>query len=122
MATLVRIANAKMQRLPTIILLLIASLLALSMLDTIAQAQDPARHGRTLLKEYCGRCHAIGRSGNSPMRSALPFRALGRSFDPDQFQRLLRRGVSSSHPAMPEFKFSDDDAHAAAAYLRSVQE
>jgi hypothetical protein len=55
------------------------------------------------------------------MQSAVPFRVLGRSFDFDEFPRLLRRGISSTHPAMPEFKFGDDDARAVTAYLRSIQ-
>ncbi len=101
---------------------LIASLLALLILGSAAQAQDPARHGRALLKEFCARCHAIGKTGKSPMRGALPFRDLGHSFDLDQFPRRLERGISSSHPAMPEFKFSEDDARAVSAYLRSIQQ
>jgi hypothetical protein len=48
-------------------------------------------------------------------------RKLGRSFDLDEFPRLLWRGNSSSHPAMPEFKFSENDARAVTAYLRSIQ-
>ncbi len=108
---------------PTIITMpLIASWLALSTLSTAAQAQDPARHGRALLEEFCASCHAIGRTGNSPLQGALPFRTLGRSFDPDRFPRLLERGISAGHPAMPEFKFSEDDARAVSAYLRSIQE
>jgi cytochrome c len=110
-----------MHRPLTIILPLIASLLALSILGSAAQAQDPARRGRALLKEFCASCHAIGKTGRSPMRSAVPFRTLSRSFDLDEFPRLLRRGISSSHPTMPEFKFSEDDARAVAAYLRSIQ-
>ena len=110
-----------MHRPLTIILPLMASLLALSILGSAAQAQDPARHGRALLKEFCASCHAIGRTGKSPVRGAPPLRVLGRSFDLDEFPRLLRRGISSSHPAMPEFKFSEDDARAVTAYLRSIQ-
>ncbi len=111
-----------MQRPLKIIMPLIVSLLALSLPGSAAQAQDPARHGRALLKEFCARCHAIGKTGNSPMRGALPFRRLGRSFDFDRFPRRLERGISSSHPAMPEFKFSEDDARAVSAYLRSIQQ
>ena len=122
MASPVQIASFKMQRLPTTIIQLIASLLALLILGSAAPAQDPARHGRALLKEFCANCHAIGKTGNSRMREALPFRELGRSFDFDQFPRLLERGISSGHPAMPEFKFSDDDARAVSAYLRSIQQ
>jgi len=103
-------------------MLLIACLLALLIIGSAAQAQDPIRHGRALLKEFCGRCHAIGITGNSPHRSALPFRTLGRSFDLDQFPRLLERGISSGHPDMPEFKFSDEDARAVRAYLQTIQQ
>jgi cytochrome c len=100
---------------------LIASLLAFLILGSAAQAQDPARHGRAILTEFCARCHAIGKTGNSRFRGALPFRDLGRSFDFDQFPRRLERGISSSHPAMPEFKFGEDDARAVSIYLRSIQ-
>ena len=101
---------------------LILSLLAILILGSVAQAQDPARHGRALLKENCARCHAIGKTGNSPHRSAPPFRTLGRSFDLDQLPRRLERGISSGHPDMPEFKFSEDDALAVRAYLRTIQQ
>ena len=111
-----------MRRLPTIILPLAASLLALPILGSAAQAQDPARHGRALLKEFCAPCHAIGRTGKSRTPGALPFRMLGRSFELDQFAQDAQRGILSGHPAMPEFKFSDDDARAATAYLRSIQQ
>lgn len=110
-----------MKRLPSTILPLILGLLATVSLVSAAQAQaqDPIRHGRALLQEFCTPCHAIGRTGVS--RGAPPFRTLGRNFDLDQFPRLLERGISSTHPDMPEVKFSEDDAHAAAAYLRSIQ-
>ena len=117
-----RIARFKMQRPRSIISLLIASLLALVVFVTAMQAQDPARHGRALLKEFCADCHAIGKAGKSPLRGALPFRILGRSFDLDQFARRLERGISAGHPDMPEFKFNEDDAHDASAYLRSIQQ
>src|SRR5512146_1059233 len=107
-----------MHRPPNFAALSIATLLALTVLGA-AEAQ--AKSGRALLREYCGSCHAIGKTARSPMRGAVPFRDLGRSFDLDDFPRLLRRGVSSTHPAMPEFKFSDDDAQAVTRYLRSIQ-
>lgn len=107
-----------MHRPPGIVALLISAILALTALGA-AQAEE--RRGRALLQEYCASCHAIGKTGRSPMQSAVPFRALGRSFDFDEFPRLLRRGISSTHPAMPEFKFNDDDAQAVTAYLRSIQ-
>jgi mono/diheme cytochrome c family protein len=84
-----------------------------------AQPKDQLRRGHALLQEFCGRCHAVARTDIK--RNAPPFRTLGREFDLDQFERRLERGISSTHPDMPEVKFSEDDAHAAAAYLRSIQ-
>jgi cytochrome c len=99
-----------------------ASLLALLFLSTSAQAQDPAQRGRALLTEFCSRCHAIRSTDKSWNRLAPPFRTLGRSFDMDQFAQDLRRGILSGHPDMPEYKFSEDDARAVTAYLRSIQQ
>ena len=92
------------------------------MLSSAAWAQDPALRGRALLGEYCGRCHAIDKTGDSPAQGAPPFRTLGRSFDMDEFAGKLQGGLVSIHPDMPEFKFKEEDARAVAAYLRSIQE
>ena len=119
---MLRVAKLKMQPLPKIILPLIASSLALLILASAVEAQDPARRGRALLKELCANCHAIGKTDSSRLREAPPLRTLGRSFDLDQFPRLLERGISSGHPDMPEFKFSEDDAHAVRAYLQTIQQ
>ena len=101
--------------------LIIASL-AVMLLASAAQAQDPVKQGRLILKEYCARCHSIAKRGDSPMAGAAPFRMLGRSFELDSFAQDLRRGVLSGHPDMPEFKFGEDDARAVVAYLRTIQQ
>lgn len=110
-----------MKRLPCTIPPLILGLLALASSADAVPMQDPIQRGRALVGEFCSRCHAVARFGSSPDRNAVPLRILGRNFDLDQFPRLLERGISSAHPGMPEFKFSEDDARAAAAYLRSIQ-
>jgi mono/diheme cytochrome c family protein len=97
------------------------AIVALALLTLPALAQDPVRHGRALLKEFCGSCHAVGRNDRSRHVGAPPFRTLGRSFDLDDFPRLLARGISSGHPDMPEFRFSAEDARDASAYLRTLQ-
>jgi len=106
-----------MKFLPTILLLFVVFAGTGS-----AIAQDPERRGRAVVMEFCAHCHAVGKTGNSPHASAPPFRTLGRSFNLDQFPRLLERGISSGHPDMPEFKFSLDDALAVSAYLRTIQQ
>ena len=92
------------------------------MFATAALAQEPAQRGQALLEEHCARCHAIEKTGNSPNPVAPAFRTLSRSFDLDLFQGQLQRGLIAGHPDMPEFKFSEADARAVAAYLRSIQE
>ena len=103
------------------LLILTMPLIVLS-LATAAQAQDPGRRGQALLKEFCVRCHAIGKIGKSRHVAAPPFRTLGRSFDLDHFARELQRGLMPGHPDMPAFKFNEDDARAVSAYLRTIQE
>ena len=87
-----------------------------------ALAQDPVSHGQTLVAEFCASCHAVGPRGKSRHAGAPPFRTLGRSVDLDEFPRALERGITSSHPDMPDFKFSHDDALAVRAYLRVIQQ
>jgi mono/diheme cytochrome c family protein len=98
---------------------LAVGLLALLAVSARAQEQDPVR--RAIVGEFCARCHAVARFGRSPHVGAPPFRTLGRSFDLDEFPRRLERGISSSHPDMPEFKFGEDDARAVRDYLRTIQ-
>ena len=105
-----------------IIIPLLASCLALLILGSAAQTQDPAKLGRKILKDFCARCHSIGKAGDSPQPGARPFRLLGRSFELDRFAQDLVRGILSGHPDMPEFKFSEDDARAVNTYLRTIQQ
>ena len=100
---------------------LMAALLVLVLFGSAAHAQDPIRVGHELLREHCASCHAIGKTGASPHADAPPLRRLGRNFDLDEFPKVLERGISSSHPDMPEFKFSHGDARAARDYLRTIQ-
>ena len=87
-----------------------------------ALAQEPAVRGRALLRTMCASCHAIDKKGPSLRRGAPPFREIGQSYDLDHFARRLRGGLASTHPDMPEFRFSEDDADAVVAYLRTIQE
>lgn len=86
-----------------------------------AQTQDPIARGRELAEQFCGECHAIGRTGDSPNVQAPPFRELQQSVDLDDLRRL-RRGLFTGHPDMPEFKFGGADARALRDYIRSVQD
>jgi cytochrome c len=99
-----------------------AMLLSAVALGSIATASERTERGRALLEQHCGSCHAIGKIGRSPHREAPPFRHISRRYDIDVIAAKLREGLVSSHREMPDFRFSREDARAAGAYLRSIQE
>lgn len=103
---------------------LIASLFALTLFGVTvhAQEQDPIRHGQALAVRFCGPCHALGTRRHSPHRDAPPLRNIGRTYDLDQFARVLGRGLLPNHPDMPQFKFNYQDARDLRDYLRTIQE
>jgi mono/diheme cytochrome c family protein len=98
------------------------ALLLPCLLGAPADAQDGQQRGKALLQRLCARCHAVGRTGNSPNALAPPFRTFSddKLYDNDFGQRL-QDGLTSIHPAMPTFHFSRDDAEAAVEYLRAIQ-
>lgn len=100
---------------------LLLSLLLLPFAATAAQAQNPERQGRALVQEFCAPCHAVGPDGKSTHPDAPPFSALGKKFDLDEFPHLLERGISSAHPDMPQFKFTQEHARAVRDYVRTIQ-
>ena len=100
----------------------IAAVIALAIWCSSAQAQDPAKRGRAIAREFCAPCHAIGKTGTSRDAGAPPFRTLGSNFSLDEFPQRLQQGLSSGHPAMPTFKFKGADARALRAYLRTIQQ
>ena len=73
--------------------------------------------GKLLLQENCGRCHAIGAAGKSPLKRAPPMRTIYARFSPLELQAELREGMVSKHRAMPQIDFSDEDVDAILAYL-----
>jgi mono/diheme cytochrome c family protein len=87
-------------------------------------AQEPDKlieQGKLLAMTLCAECHAVSTTDASPRAQAPAFRALDRRVNLDTFFQRLREGVTSSHPDMPTFRFSREDARAFIAYLRSIQ-
>ena len=80
------------------------------------------QRAKSMLETMCGRCHAVGATGQSPHTDAPPFRTFGENklYDRDFGQRL-QDGLSTIHRDMPTFQFSRRDADAAVTYLRSIQ-
>ena len=102
---------------------LFVALSIMSCCDGAAHALDTKeRQAQALLKEFCGRCHAVGKTGQSPHPYAPPFRDLGENklYD-ESFNQRLQDGLSTIHPDMPTFRFSQRDAGAVIEYLRAIQ-
>ena len=99
-----------------------SSIAVLTAGDPVQAQDDPISQGRSLVAEFCARCHATGITGESPHPWAPPFRTLGRIVDLNEFPRTLERGITSIHPDMPAIKFSQEEARAVRAYLWAIQQ
>ena len=86
-----------------------------------ALAAPDLKRGETLLTRDCARCHAVGRTGDSPLKDSPAFRTLGQRYAIEALEEALAEGLMSGHPDMPEFSFDADDVGAIIAYLQSIQ-
>lgn len=94
---------------------------ALTAVPVLAAEKDLSNKGEVIVREHCARCHAIGRSGDSPKAEAPPFRVLSQSYPVDSLAESLAEGIMSGHPEMPVFVFTPHDVDAIITYLQSIQ-
>ena len=66
-----------------------------------AVEKDLTAKGEVLVKENCGRCHAVGKEGDSPHAEAPPFRTLSQKYPVADLAESLAEGIVSGHPEMP---------------------
>lgn len=103
-------------------LALAAVLMGAVLAPSPGHAQTPLQQrGEVLARGMCSGCHAIGRSGDSPLAAAPRFRSLDDRTDLGKLARRLREGLLTGHQDMPMFRFDREDADAMVAYLRSIQ-
>lgn len=86
-----------------------------------AQDFDPVGDGLALVTMYCTDCHAIGKTGDSPLPIAPRFRELHLRYDVEFLSEALVEGIVTAHPEMPQFEFDPDQAAAIVAYLKSLE-
>ena len=99
--------------------LILAGLAALS-LSARAEDVSPSA-GRQLAITRCSRCHAVGRTGDSPNPRAPRFRDLGSRFPFDGLREALMQGMIVGHPEMPIVHLSAVESGDLTAYMRSLQ-
>jgi mono/diheme cytochrome c family protein len=96
--------------------------LCVVLLTTGAAADDAQlRQGQALLTQSCGRCHAVGRTGDSARADAPAFRTLSTRYPIESLEEALGEGIMTGHPDMPEMSFDADQVGAIIAYLKSIQ-
>lgn len=101
---------------------LIAVLMSATLLMiSSAEAATPAEHrGYTFAKSHCARCHAIGRTGNSRLKQAPPFRTLHNRYPIETLAEAFAEGIYTGHPKMPAFELDPDEINDLLSYLKSL--
>jgi mono/diheme cytochrome c family protein len=79
-----------------------------------------ADRGAVLVRLKCAGCHAVERSGDSPMAAAPPFRNMGVLYPVADLQEAFAEGLVTAHPAMPAFEFEPQEIADVIAYLEHV--
>jgi len=83
--------------------------------------QGRAQRGQTFAQTNCGRCHAIGKVGESPLAIAPPFRTLHTRYPIEDLAEAFAEGITTGHPTMPEFVLDPAQINDLTAYLRTLE-
>jgi mono/diheme cytochrome c family protein len=73
--------------------------------------------GQSILKDRCGRCHAVTPDTKSPIGLAPNLWEKLRTYPPERLEIELAEGMGSRHPAMPQIQFSSEDIASIQSYL-----
>ena len=94
---------------------------AVVVVSTTSARNGRVDRGRALLKQHCASCHAIGRTGESPLRTAPAFRKMADRLDMNELMLRMQDRLVSGHRDMPAFRFNHEDARAIRSYLNAIQ-
>jgi mono/diheme cytochrome c family protein len=79
-----------------------------------------AERGGVLVRDKCAGCHAVERTGDSPLASAPPFHTMGVEYPISDLQEAFAEGLVTAHPAMPAFELQPTEIADLIAWLESV--
>ena len=94
-------------------------LIAVWATSAIAQ-QQAAMRGRQIVDAKCARCHAVGRTGTSPLAPAPPFRVLSQKYPLRNLEEALAEGIVTGHADMPVFRFTPAEIDAILTYMSAI--
>ena len=77
--------------------------------------------GRRLAQAQCAACHAVGKSGDSRVPAASPFRVLTVRNPTKSLDEIVAGVLLTNHPGMPRFSGSDDQIRTLIDYLDTLQ-
>ncbi len=85
-------------------------------------AQASAARGRVIVQDNCSRCHAVGRTGKSPLAKAPPLRIVAKKYPLENLEEAFAEGIVVSHnsPEMPPFEMEPEAIADLLDYLRSL--
>jgi cytochrome c len=99
-----------------------ASLMAGTPSTAGAEPLSPAaQRGLVFVRTNCAQCHAIGKTGASPLAIAPPFRTLHHKYPVASLEEALAEGIMTGHPSMPEFRLEPDQINAVISYLQTLE-
>ena len=78
--------------------------------------------GRALAEKRCATCHAIGATGKSPHKDALPFREIANRYPVESLAEAFAEGITVGHDDMPEFTLAPAEIDALLSYLSSLKQ
>ena len=102
-------------------IMLVAVVLGCLQASTTQAQEARVQRGYTFAQTYCASCHAIGPVGESPVRSAPPFRTLHRRYPVEHLAESLAEGIVTAHPTMPQFQLDTVQIVDLIAYLKSLE-
>lgn len=105
----------------SVLMALLAMQVGLNPGNQASAAAEEVEAGRLLVQENCARCHAVGRSGESVMEEAPPFRRLHTRYPIEYLAEALAEGISVGHKEMPPFQFEPIQIKELLAYLKSLE-
>lgn len=99
------------------------SILITATLAPASEAAASARRGQAIAKENCAACHAIGRTGKSPLAKAPPLRVVATKYPLESLEEAFAEGIVVSHrsPEMPPFEMEPQQIADLMDFLRSLQ-
>jgi mono/diheme cytochrome c family protein len=84
-------------------------------------ASSPQQRGKVFARTHCARCHSIDRTSQSPFQPAPPFRTLHLRYPIETLGEALAEGITTGHPAMPEFELRPAQIHDLLSFLKTLE-